>query len=97
MSTVSSHYGDPSDYDEWARLGGEGAECWAYKDFQKSAKFLHLSKMSKSVLTSGSCPFRYFRKFEKFVPSKAHPGVNADEHGSDGPVESKKKHQCYSA
>jgi choline dehydrogenase len=37
MGTISSHYGDPSDYDEWARLGGEGAESWAYKDFQKSA------------------------------------------------------------
>ncbi|KAH9055222.1 GMC oxidoreductase [Lactarius vividus] len=29
------HYGNPSDYDEWARLGGEGAEAWAYKDFHR--------------------------------------------------------------
>ncbi|KAH8990270.1 GMC oxidoreductase [Lactarius akahatsu] len=29
------HYGNPSDYDEWARLGGEGADAWAYKDFHK--------------------------------------------------------------
>lgn len=29
------HYGNPSDYDEWARIGGEGAEAWAYKDFHK--------------------------------------------------------------
>jgi len=27
------HYGDPTDYDEWAQLGGPGAESWAYKDF----------------------------------------------------------------
>ncbi|KAH9995649.1 GMC oxidoreductase [Russula compacta] len=58
------HYGDPSDYDEWARLGGEGAESWAYKAFHK-----------------------YFVKFEKFVPNKAYPGVIADEHGVNGPVE----------
>lgn len=31
----SFHHGDPSDYDEWARLGGKGAEAWAYKDFRK--------------------------------------------------------------
>ncbi|KAI9439766.1 GMC oxidoreductase [Lactarius indigo] len=29
------HYGNPSDYDEWARLGGKGADAWAYKDFHK--------------------------------------------------------------
>ncbi|KAH9030564.1 GMC oxidoreductase [Lactarius hengduanensis] len=29
------HYGNPSDYDEWVRLGGEGADAWAYKDFHK--------------------------------------------------------------
>ncbi|KAH8987121.1 GMC oxidoreductase [Lactarius hatsudake] len=29
------HYGNPSDYDEWAHLGGEGADAWAYKDFHK--------------------------------------------------------------
>ncbi|TFK46071.1 alcohol oxidase [Heliocybe sulcata] len=27
--------GAPSDYDEWARLGGEGASSWAYKDFRR--------------------------------------------------------------
>lgn len=37
-STINAqvfHHGDPSDYDEWARLGGKGAEAWAYKDFRK--------------------------------------------------------------
>ncbi|KZV65546.1 GMC oxidoreductase [Peniophora sp. CONT] len=29
------HYGDPADYDEWAKLGGPGAESYAYKDFRK--------------------------------------------------------------
>ncbi|KAF8270546.1 alcohol oxidase [Lactarius quietus] len=29
------HHGNPSDFDEWARLGGVGAEAWAYKDFRK--------------------------------------------------------------
>jgi len=32
---ISFHYGDPADYDEWARLGGDGAEAWAYKTFHK--------------------------------------------------------------
>ncbi|KDQ57074.1 aryl-alcohol oxidase [Jaapia argillacea MUCL 33604] len=27
--------GAPSDYDEWATLGGEGAESWGYKEFSK--------------------------------------------------------------
>jgi hypothetical protein len=38
LIATSFHYGDPSDYDEWARLGGQGAEPWAYKEFHKSAK-----------------------------------------------------------
>lgn len=38
LIVTSFHYGNPSDYDEWARLGGEGAESWAYKAFHKSAK-----------------------------------------------------------
>ncbi|KAI0027500.1 GMC oxidoreductase [Vararia minispora EC-137] len=29
------HYGDPADYEEWARLGGPGAETWAYKGMSK--------------------------------------------------------------
>ncbi|KAI0303567.1 GMC oxidoreductase [Multifurca ochricompacta] len=64
INALIFHYGDPADYDEWARLGGEGAETWAYKDFHK-----------------------YFLKFEKFVPSKAHPQVVANEHGVNGPIE----------
>ncbi|KAN0134588.1 hypothetical protein V8E53_007734 [Lactarius tabidus] len=37
-STINAqvfHHGNPSDYDEWARLGGKDAEAWAYKDFRK--------------------------------------------------------------
>jgi hypothetical protein len=32
-----TRYGNLSDYDEWARLGGKGAESWAYKDFHRCA------------------------------------------------------------
>jgi choline dehydrogenase len=94
MMNIRFHYGDPADYDEWARLGGEGAESWAYKEFHKSAYFLYLSNTRRSVLTSW--PFRYFLKFEKFIPSKVHPGVNAAEHGSDGPVEGDKNFNVHS-
>jgi len=37
-STINAqmfHYGAPSDYDEWAQSGEEGAEEWAYKEFHK--------------------------------------------------------------
>ena len=51
MSTVSSHYGDPSDYDEWARLGGEGAESWAYKDFRKYVGPISLYEIDAESLT----------------------------------------------
>jgi hypothetical protein len=52
IATISVHFGDPSDYDEMARLGGEGAESWAYKDFHKSAEFLTFHETRRSVLTS---------------------------------------------
>jgi hypothetical protein len=39
--------------------------------------------------------FRYFLKFEKFIPSKAHPGVMAAEHGADGPIEGNNKSQRH--
>ncbi len=35
--------------------------------------------------------FRYFLRFEKFVPNKSHPGVVEGEHGSNGPIEGTKK------
>jgi hypothetical protein len=50
ISTISSHFGDPSDYDEWARLSGEGAESWAYKDFHKSANFFTFRKRANWFL-----------------------------------------------
>ena len=52
ITTISVHFGDPSDYDEMARLGGEGAESWAYEDFHKSAEFLTFHETRRSVLTS---------------------------------------------
>jgi hypothetical protein len=45
------------------------------------------------ILVLSSLLFRYFLKFEKFVPSKAHPGVMAVEHGADGPIEGNNKYQ----
>lgn len=47
----SCHHGDPSDFDEWARLAGEGAESWAYKDFHKSANFSIFSDRANRPLT----------------------------------------------
>ncbi len=76
------HYGNPSDYDEWARLGGEGAEAWAYKDFHKYV-LSYFPTMQTGVLMWQS---RYFLRFEKFVPNKSHPVVEG-EHGFDGPIE----------
>ncbi|KZT29819.1 GMC oxidoreductase [Neolentinus lepideus HHB14362 ss-1] len=42
--------GAPSDYNEWARLGGEGASSWAYRDFQRY--FLKFERYSPHKLFS---------------------------------------------
>ena len=31
----SCHYGVASDYDEWAKIGGEGADRWAFSEFAR--------------------------------------------------------------
>lgn len=51
ITPPSYHHGDPSDYDEWARLAGEGAESWEYKDFYKSADFSVIWKRTNRPLT----------------------------------------------
>ncbi|KAI0052309.1 GMC oxidoreductase [Auriscalpium vulgare] len=45
------HYGSPSDYDEWARLGGVGAQSWAYKNLKKY--FLKFENFTPSKLHPG--------------------------------------------
>ncbi|KAJ6590599.1 alcohol oxidase [Mycena vulgaris] len=49
-STINAqifHCGAPSDYDEWARTGLEGASNWAYNNFHKY--FLRFEKFSPST------------------------------------------------
>ncbi|KAL5492912.1 hypothetical protein ACEPAI_4360 [Sanghuangporus weigelae] len=68
------HCGAPSDYDEWAKTGLEGAEGWAFSEFQKY--FLKFEKFipsnqypdvdtSKRGL-SGAVEVGFFGNFSKF-------------------------------
>ncbi|KAH9960052.1 hypothetical protein BGW80DRAFT_1256339 [Lactifluus volemus] len=61
-----TRYGNLSDYDEWARLGGKGAESWAYKDFHryflKFKKFVPAAVWHDTMVT-----VKYWTKFEDYV------------------------------
>lgn len=69
--------GAPSDYDEWARLGGEEASSWSYKNLQKY--FLKFEKFSPSKsfasvdssLRGAAGPIQtgYFGNFSRFSSS----------------------------
>lgn len=77
------HYGSPSDYDEWSEVLGESLETssWSYKNLHKYVQ-----------VTTRLCRlidlWRYFLKFEKFVPHNEFAGVDLVFRGSSGPVES---------